>query len=104
MRDKHGSNDIGRATVGPVLMCLRKWVSKAGFSDLLLPTRLQAPLIIAVHFFIYLFSRSLLRLTTGHSVTSIGRATQHMYSLFVELKTGRPIFSSVYPGLLNLAS
>ena len=92
MRDKHGSNDIGRATVGPVLMCLRKWVSKAGFSDLLLPTRLQAPLIIAVHFFIYLFSRSLLRLTTGHSVTSIGLAIQRMCSLFMGLQTRRPIF------------
>ena len=92
MRDKHGSNDIGRAAVGPVLMCLRKWVSKAGFSDLLFPTRLLEPLIIAVHFFIYLFSRSLLRLTTGHSVTSIGRATQHMYSLFMELQTRRLIF------------
>ena len=33
MRDKHGSNDIGRAAVGSALMCLRKWVSKAGFSD-----------------------------------------------------------------------
>ena len=43
------------------------------------------PLIIAVHFFIYLFPRSLLRLTTGHSVTSIGLATQRMCSLFVEL-------------------
>ena len=95
MRDKHGSNDIGRATVGPVLMCLRKWVSKAGFSDLLFPTRLLEPRPSSstyMYFFIYLFPRSLLRLTTGHSVTSIGRATQHMYSLFVELQTRRLIF------------
>ena len=57
-----------------------------------LSTTSVEPLIIDVGFFIYLFFRSLLRLTTAHSVTTIGLATQRMCSLFMELQTSRPIF------------
>ena len=73
---------------------LHEWEKVCGDRNSALTSalRLQEPLIIAVHFFIYLFSRSLLRLTTGHSVTSIGLAMQRMCSLFMELQTRRPIF------------
>ena len=68
MRDPHGSNDIGRAAVGSVPMCLRKWGGKRGFFDRLFQQSDEGGLWAAVRWDCAVESTHILGCQPGHPV------------------------------------